>query len=88
MTLELPEFTNLPVDPIELQQRWLVGAADVRDPRAATLATEDANGHVRRARYWSRTSLALASRSDSPPTEAGRPTDSPNCATARSTVAR
>jgi pyridoxamine 5'-phosphate oxidase len=48
MTLELPEFADPPADPIALVQQWSASAeaADVREPRAATLATADAAGRV------------------------------------------
>ena len=47
-TLELPEFETPPADPIDLLRAWLTSAeaADVREPRAATLATADGDGHV------------------------------------------
>jgi pyridoxamine 5'-phosphate oxidase len=48
MTLELPEFADPPAEPVVLFQQWLSSAeaADVREPRAATLATADAAGRV------------------------------------------
>ncbi|QSB04866.1 phenazine biosynthesis FMN-dependent oxidase PhzG [Natronoglycomyces albus] len=46
-SLELPEFDHPPVAPLALVRKWLTIADErsVREPRAATLATVDAEGH-------------------------------------------
>lgn len=48
MTLHLPEFDEPPAEPIKLLRAWITTAeqADVREPRAATLATADPDGRV------------------------------------------
>lgn len=45
-TLELPEFDSPPEDPLPLLERWLRTADErgVREPRALSLATADADG--------------------------------------------
>lgn len=45
-TLELPEFDSPPEDPLPLLERWLRTADErgVREPRALSLATADAEG--------------------------------------------
>ena len=45
-TLELPEFDSPPAEPLALLERWLAAAETrgVREPRALSLATADADG--------------------------------------------
>lgn len=45
-TLELPEFDSPPAEPLALLDRWLAAAEErgVREPRALSLATADADG--------------------------------------------
>ncbi|WP_152362208.1 pyridoxal 5'-phosphate synthase [Microlunatus speluncae] len=47
-SLALPEFDQPPAEPVGLLQAWVAAAeaAGVREPRAATLATADAEGRV------------------------------------------